>query len=105
MGRDEAMAELSLEERVANLEGRIEGFGERFDHLERRIEAVDQKVDRFRGELAARIDSLDQKVDRFRGELAARIDSLDQKISRQFIWLVGIQLAVLLAVVGALVGR
>lgn len=29
----------------------------------------------------------------------------NQKISRQFLWLVGIQIAALLAVVGALVGR
>ena len=33
------------------------------------------------------------------------MDALDQKVSKQFIWLVGIQVAVLLAVVGALIGR
>jgi tetrahydromethanopterin S-methyltransferase subunit G len=88
------MAEASLEERVAHLEGRVDGFGERFDSLERRIDG-----------LSARIDSLDQKVDRFREELAARIDSLDQKVSRHFMWLVGIQVMVLLAVIGALISR
>lgn len=117
----------SLEERVAYLEGKVEehsrGFGElreaiaRLDEkvdrfrqeLAARIDALDQKVDRFRQELAARIDALDQKVDRFRDELAsridalaARIDALDQKVSRQFVWSVGIQIAVLLAIVGAL---
>jgi hypothetical protein len=34
--------------------------------------------------------------------LSGRIEALDQKVSRQFLWLVGIQVAVLLAVVGAL---
>ena len=124
----------SLEERVAYLEGKVEehsrGFGDltvridalgqkidrfrvelsgRIDGLSARIDALDQKVDRFRAELSGRIDSisaridvLDQKVDRFRGELSGRIDALDQKMSRQFVWLVGIQVAVLLAIIGAL---
>jgi hypothetical protein len=30
------------------------------------------------------------------------MDALDAKLSRQFIWLVGMQMAVLLAVIGAL---
>jgi uncharacterized coiled-coil protein SlyX len=124
----------SLEERVAYLEGKVEEqsrcFGEltvhisaldqkvdrfrielaaRIDGLSARVDALDQKIDRFRAELAARIDglsarmdALDQKVDRFRAELAARVDALDQKMSMQFVWLVGIQIAVLLAVIGAL---
>ena len=36
------------------------------------------------------------------GVANGRIDALDQKISQQFIWLMGIQVAVLLAVIGAL---
>ena len=40
-----------------------------------------------------------------RGEMARRFEAvLDQKIDRHFTWLVGIQVAVLVAVVGALVG-
>jgi hypothetical protein len=106
----------SLEERVAYLEGKVEeqtrGFGDliaRINAMSARIDALDQKIDRFRAELCSRIDALDQKVERFRGELAARIDALDarfdsveDKMSRQFIWLAGIQIAVMLAVIGAL---
>jgi hypothetical protein len=44
-------------------------------------------------------------VDRFRAELGDRIQALDQKVSRHFTWTVGIQVAVLLAVVAALTGR
>jgi tetrahydromethanopterin S-methyltransferase subunit G len=88
------MPESGLDERVARLEGRVEGFDDRFDGLERRIDRVE-----------ARIDALDANVNRFRAELASRIESLDQKVSRQFTWLVGIQVAVLLAVVAALAGR
>lgn len=66
----------------------------RFDDVDRRFEAVDRRfeaVDR-------RFDSLERKVDGVRTEL-------DAKLSRGFTWLVGIQVAVLLAVVGALFGR
>jgi tetrahydromethanopterin S-methyltransferase subunit G len=66
-------------------------------------------VDRFRDELSGRIDALggrvdalDQKVDRFRDELSTRIDALDQKVSRQFVWMVGIQITILVTVVGVL---
>jgi hypothetical protein len=85
----------------------------RFDH---RMDGLDLKIDRFREELAGRIDGLshridglDLKVDRFREELAGRVDrvdvrldSMDHKISRQFLWLVGVQITVLLAVLGVL---
>ena len=48
---------------------------------------------------------VDEKVDRFREELSHRIDALDQKFSRYFLWTIGIQITVLLAVIGALLGR
>ncbi len=59
---------------------------------------LDQKVDRLQDELAARIEALDHR-------LSGRIEALDQKVSKQFIWLVGIQIMVLLAVIGALLGK
>ena len=115
----------TIDERVAYLEGRVEehtrGFGELWDIAFQ----TDTKVDRFRQELATRIDALDQKLDRFREELTGRIDALDrkldrrldaldhkvgrlfgaldQKMSRQFVWILGVQVTVLIAVVGALV--
>ena len=71
-----------VEERVAYLEGKVgehsRGFGE---------------IRELMVHLNGRIDSLDQKVDRFR-----------QDVSRQFNWLVGIQVAILLSIIGALIG-
>ena len=55
---------------------------------------LDQKVDRFREELSRRIDRID-----------ARIDTLDEKFSRFFLWTIGIQITVLLAVIGALLSK
>ncbi len=84
----------TLEERVAYLEGKTEehsrGFGELRDLVIH---------------LNSRVDALDQKVDRFREELASRIDALDAKFSRYFLWTIGIQITVLLAVIGALLAK
>lgn len=88
----------TVEERVAYLEGKVEEHSRGFGELRELVIHLDQKVDRFREELAARIEALDQR-------LSARIEALDQKVSRQFIWLVGIQIMVLLAVIGALLGK
>ncbi len=106
----------TLEERVAYLEGKVEEHSKAWEdlkdmiiHLEGRINALDQKVDRridaldvkverFREELSRRIDSLDQKVDR-------RIDALDQKFSRYFLWIIGIQMSIFLAIIASFLRR
>ena len=86
----------TIDERVAYLEGRVEEHTGGFTELTGRIDALDQKVDR-------RIDALDQKMDRGFEAVDLRFVALDQKISQQFFWIVGVQFAVLLAVIGALV--
>jgi len=113
----------TLEERVAYLEGKTEehsrGFGELRDliiHLNSRVDALDHKIDRFREELSSRIDRLDarianldarldatnSRVDNLEARLNARLDALDAKFSRYFLWTIGIQITVLLAIIGAL---
>ena len=75
--------------------------------LATRIDALDQKLDRFREELTGRIDALDRKLDRRLDALGHKVDrlfgALDQKMSRQFVWILAVQVTVLIAVVGALV--
>lgn len=88
----------TIEERVAYLEGKVEEHSRGFAELRDMIMHLDQKVDRFREELANRIDSLDAR-------LSSRMDSLDDKLSRYFLWTIGIQVTVLLAVIGALLTR
>jgi tetrahydromethanopterin S-methyltransferase subunit G len=55
--------------------------------------------------LEQRMDSRFEAVDRRFDTVDRRIDSLDDKVSRQFGWLVGIQVTILVAVVGALLAR
>jgi len=84
----------SLEERVAYLEGKVDEHSRGFGEIRELIM-----------HLSSRIDALDQKVDRFREELSGRMDALDEKFSRYFLWTIGIQITVLLAVIGALLSR
>ena len=81
----------TLDERVAYIEGRLDEQSQRFDGL-------DGKFDR----LDARFDRLDAKLDGIAQRLDARIDVLDGRASRHFTWLVGIQVAALVAIVTAL---
>ncbi len=58
--------------------------------------------------MEALIDSDDRNIgleeppDLVSGRDTGRINGLGQKLSRQFLWLVGVQVTVLLAVIGAL---
>ena len=76
------------------------------DRLGAKIDAVgdalNRKIDGVDGRLGARIDAMDHR-------LGAKIDAVDQrlgaKIDRHFMWLVGIQIATLVAIIGALLRR
>src|SRR5688572_22222755 len=103
VGRRERHPMPTVEERLAFLEGRLEDHTAAVAAIQRdtgdlrsQVHNLDQKVDRLFSSLDSRISSLDQKVDRL-------FYSLDSKISRHFIWIVGIQVAFFLAIVGALV--
>ena len=76
-----------LEQRI---DGRFEGVENRFQGLETRFDSIDRRFDI--------VDRRFEAVDR-------RIDGLDAKVSRQFVWLVGIQVTTLVAIVGALLAR
>lgn len=121
----------SIDERVAYLEGRLEDHSGTMgqlradvrdlrEDLDRRFEALDHKGDSRFEALCQKLDlqsrgldaksdrlfqGLDKKTDWLGDRLNARIDALDAKVSRQFTWLVGIQIASLVAIVGALLGR
>jgi hypothetical protein len=56
---------------------------------------LDQKLDRRVDALDQRISHLDQKIDR-------RIDALDQKFSKYFLWIIGIQVTIFLSIIAIL---
>ena len=72
-----------LREAIVSLEAR----------MDRRFEQMDQRFDQ-------RFALIDQ---RFLG-VDQRLDNLDAKISRQFIWLVGLMVSLMIAVIGGMGG-
>jgi hypothetical protein len=86
-GRLEGIRMLRMDERVAYVEGLVSEqsaglreLREALRHLEQRMETRFEAVDR-------------------------RLDALDSRVSRQFTWIVGIQVTTLVAVAGALLAR
>ena len=96
------MAAKTVEERVTEVEYKVaenarsidglreaivEGFkamDRRFEAMERRFEAMDR-----------RFEAMEQRFDR-------RLEVVDENMSRQFRWIVGIQITTLLAMIGAI---
>lgn len=85
------------------MDGRFISIDRRFDAMDRRFEAIDRRFEA----IDRRFEAIDRRFDavdlRFVG-LDQRFDALDSKVSRQFVWLVGIQVTSLIAIVGALGG-
>ena len=65
--------------------------------LQERVSYVEAKVEEHSLAFIAIRESL--------ARLERRVDALDDKMSRQFLWLVGIQITTLVAVVGAVLLR
>ena len=87
----------SLDERVAHLEGRFQDHMKAVDDLRTGLADV-------RHEMVALREQMDRRFGAGRDEVNRRFETLDRKIDHHFTWLVGIQVASLVAVVGALVG-
>jgi len=86
---------IDIRDPIRQLERRCDA---RFDAVDRRIGGLEEKFDR-------RIDALEGQLDRSADKSDRRIDGLEDKMSRQFSWLVGIQVTTLVAIVGALLAR
>ena len=84
---EQSHAMVEVREAVRMLEHRVDG---RFEAMDRRFEAIDR-----------RFEAVDRRFD----TVDRRIDALDEKLSRYFVWLVGLQVTTLVAIVGALLTR
>ena len=113
-GRMEPNQMPTLEERVADLEAKmtpdlrdemLRGFDrmtdlfgqmdKRFEQVERRFEQVERRFD----QVDQRFEQLDKRLDR----LENRFERLDDKVDGHFMWIVGIQFAMMIVFIGALV--
>ena len=102
----------SLEERVSYLEGKSEDHGHGIQELRDMVRHLDQKMDRRFDAVDRGFESIDHRfaaVDQRFAAVDQKFAALDQKIDRvhhtldtKISWVVGIQVALLLAVIGAL---
>lgn len=95
----------TLEERVAYLEGRVEEHARNVDGVREALGSLERRMDARFESVEHRIGLLDAKIDGVRAALDAKIDALDARMHRNFVWLVGIQVTTLMAIVGALLAR
>jgi hypothetical protein len=103
---------VTLEERVAFLEGRVEeqarqtdGIREAMVHLEERMDRRFEGMDRRFEGIDRRLDAFEERVDRRFEALERRFDITDEKYSRYFVWILTAQVTTLAAVVTAFVAR
>jgi hypothetical protein len=108
---------MSVEERLAHVEGLVEGQAQLLGDLraaitgfegrvDRRFETLDRKldtkIDALDHKLDAKINALDRKLD-------AKIDVLDQGLRRemgnQFRWMMGLMVTLVAVVLGAALAR
>jgi hypothetical protein len=84
----------TFEERMAYLEGRVEEHSENVNGIRDALASLERRTD-------VRFEAMDR---RFEG-VERRLEGLDEKMTRYFVWLVGMQVTTLAAVMAALVGR
>ena len=84
----------TIEERVAFLEGRVTEHTRGMDGIRDALSNLETRVDR-------RFEGVDRRFE----NVERRLDALDDKLSRHFVWLVGVQVTTLAAIVAALVAR
>ncbi len=84
-----------LEERVAYLEGKVEEHSYAWQDLRERIGHLEQTVNE-------RLFSLEQRIDKRFEAIDRRFEAMEQRFSKYFLWIIGIQVSVLLAVVASL---
>ena len=74
----------AMDRRFEAIDRRFETIDRRFEAMDRRFEAIEQRFDQ-------RLGSISQTMDR-------RFAAMDQKLSRQFFWLVGTLVVILLTI-------
>ena len=103
-GLDQRFA--GVDQRFDRLDQRIGGVEQRLDRVEQRLDRVEQRVDRLEQRMEAgfeRIDARFERVDVRFERLEGRFDRLEDTFGRALVGIVGVQVTVMLVVVGSVV--
>lgn len=91
----------TLEERVAFIEGQVSEQTHALVEVRDGLRSLEHRIDSRFEAIDRRFEAVDRRFD----TVDRRADALDEKVSRQFVWLVGLQVTTLVAIVGALLAR
>jgi len=80
------------------------GLGDLRGYIDRGLGDLRGYIDRGLGDLQEQVGNLREETGNLREQMDRRFEVLDQKVDHHFTWLVGIQVAVLVAIVGTLLG-
>jgi hypothetical protein len=94
----------SIEERLASLEARVDAMTELRTLIADMRSDMNRQFGEIRGDITALRGDMYRQVTELRGDMNRRIDTLHARHDRHFTWLVGLQMALMVAVVGALIG-
>jgi uncharacterized coiled-coil protein SlyX len=89
----------TLEERVSFLEGRAMEHSRTIDGIREAVTSLEQRMDRRFEMVDQRFAALEEKIDRRFAAVDQRFGALDQKLTRHFLWLVGIMVAAMAAMI------
>lgn len=93
-----------LDEGVIRLEERSDAHTRTMEHLRREMSDLRHSVDGLRSEMHALRAEMRDDLAGFRADVRHDFADLRASMDRRFMWLTGIQVAGLVAVIGALVG-
>ena len=79
----------AMDRRFEAIDQRFEAIDRRFETIDRRFETIDRRFEAIEQRFDQRLGSISQTMDR-------RFAAMDQKLSRQFLWLVGTLVVILL---------
>ena len=93
-----------IDERVAFLEGRVKEHSQMVNGIRDALKSLEARMDRRFEQIDRRFEQFETRVDQRFVQVETRIDALDGKVSRQFAWLVGLLVTMLITVTAALFG-
>jgi uncharacterized coiled-coil protein SlyX len=96
--RSGSVAMPTVEERLSHLEGRVAEQASMFTELRESIRHLEHRMDAGFQQIERRFEAIDRRFE----AMDAKLTALDQSGSRQFAWLAGMMVTLLIAVVGAL---
>lgn len=94
-----------LDERVAGVESTVKEHSAMMAGIREAVASLDARMVSLEARLDRRLDGMEERMDRRFETMDRRIDAVDAKMSRQFMWMVGLQVTTLVAVVVALAAR